>query len=71
MQHIIELDYQAEKDLSELAMHAHKSKFDTLLTVVKRYLRQQLKRSNLEEFLKPYQVNFQGYTFARDAANEC
>ena len=71
MQHIIELDHQTEKNLSEVGMHAHKSKDDILLAVIKRYLRQQEKCSDLEEFLKPYNINLQGYEFDRGAANEC
>ena len=52
-------------------MHAHKSKDDILLAVIKRYLWQQAKRSDLEEFLTPYKINLQGYEFDRYIANEC
>jgi len=70
MQHIIELDYQAEQNLSEIAVHAHKSKDDILLTVIKGFLLQQAKRNDLEQFLKPYHINLKGFEFDRDIANE-
>ena len=70
MQHIIELDYQTEQNLSEIAMHTHTSKDDILLTVIKEFLLQQTKRGNLEQFLKPYNINLTGFEFDRDVANE-
>ncbi|WP_147879591.1 hypothetical protein [Bathymodiolus platifrons methanotrophic gill symbiont] len=70
MQHIIELDHQTEKNLSEVAMYAHKSKDDILLAVIQSYLLQQAKRNDLEQFLKPYKVKLKGYKFDRDTANE-
>ena len=70
MQHLIELDNQAEQNLSEIAIQTHKSKDDILLTVIKGFLLQQTKRDDLEKFLKPYNINLKGFKFDRDAANE-
>lgn len=70
MQHIIELDRQTEKNLSEVALHTQKSKDDILLAVIKNYLRHQTKLEDLDQFLKPYKANLSGYKFDRDAANE-
>ncbi|GFO70967.1 hypothetical protein BJAS_P0131 [Bathymodiolus japonicus methanotrophic gill symbiont] len=46
MQHIIELDRQAEGILSEIAIHTQKSKDDIFLEVIKNYLLQQAKRAD-------------------------
>ncbi|WP_428355111.1 hypothetical protein [Methyloprofundus sp.] len=70
MQHIIELDQQTEKNLSEIALHTHKSKDVILRTVIKNFLQQQSKRNDLEQFLKPYSIDLNGFEFDRDMANE-
>jgi len=76
MQHIIELNNQAEKNLSAIAMHTRQSKDDILLTVIERFLLQQAKAKaqtqcdSLEKFLKPYHIDLKEFKFDRDIANE-
>ena len=70
MQHTIELDKQAEQRLSVIATDNQKSKDDILLLAIKGFLHQQSSKNDLEQFLKPYQLNMKGFKFDRDNANE-
>lgn len=70
MQHTIELDNKTENILSVIAIDNKQSKDDILLLAVKGFLQQQSSKSNLKQFLQPYQLNMDGYKFDRDSANE-
>jgi predicted transcriptional regulator len=70
MQHTIELDQQAEQRLSVIATDNQKSKDDILLLAIKGFLNQQSSKNDLEQFLKPYQLNMNGFKFERDSAKE-
>ena len=67
---MIELDQQAEQGLSVIATDNQKSKDDILLLAIKSFLQQQSSQNNLEQFLKPYQLNMDGFKFDRDGVNE-
>ena len=67
MQHTIELDQQAEQRLSVIATDNQKSKDDILLLAIKGFLNQQNSKYDLEQFLKPNQLNMNGFKFDRDS----
>ncbi len=70
MQHTIQLDQQTERHLLAIATNKEKSTDDILMIAVKDFLQQQTKQTELEVFLKPYQINVDGFKFDRELANE-
>ncbi|MGR9115842.1 MAG: hypothetical protein ACU85E_08750 [Gammaproteobacteria bacterium] len=70
MQHVIELDSQAEQKLSQIVRDSGKSADEVLLAAVKDFLQQQVRRTELERFLEPYRIDLSGFTFDREMANE-
>ncbi len=70
MQHVIELDQQTEQNLNTYVVSSGKTEKDILAIAVKDYLQQHIKRKSLEQKLKPYQINLDGFSLDREMANE-
>ena len=70
MQYSIELDPQTEKNLNNYLLNSGETETTILAYAVKDFLQQHLKQRSLEQKLKPFELNLDGFQFNREQANE-
>lgn len=70
MQHVIELDQQTEQNLNNYVLSSGETEKAILASAVKEFLQQHAKQKSLEQALKPFEINLDGFKFDRERAHE-
>jgi ferredoxin-NADP reductase len=70
MQHIIELDEETEQGLRNYSLSSGETKKTILASAVKEFLQQHSKQKSLEQALKSFVINSDGFKLDRECANK-